>query len=43
LVEHAVVVRNRNRVALCGDCLRITIGLKEENTRLLAALRQYVQ
>jgi len=43
LVERGVVVRNRSKVALCGDCLRITIGLKEENTSLLAALRQYVQ
>ena len=42
LVEHGVVVRNRSQVALCGDCLRITIGLKAENTKLLAALRQYV-
>jgi len=29
-------------VALCGNCLRITVGLKEENTALLAALRRYV-
>ena len=42
LVERGIVVRNRSKVALCGDCLRITIGLKSENTRLLAALRQYV-
>ncbi len=42
LVERGVIVRNRSRVALCGNCLRITIGLKEENTQLLAALRKYV-
>jgi len=42
LVERGIVVRNRNKVTLCGDCLRITIGLKSENTLLLAALRQYV-
>ena len=42
LVERGVIVRNRNKVVLCGDCLRITIGLKDENTKLLAALRQYV-
>jgi histidinol-phosphate aminotransferase len=41
LVERGVIVRNRNKVALCGDCLRITIGLKEENTKLLSALRQF--
>ena len=42
LVQKGVVVRNRNRVHLCGDCLRITVGTKDENTKLLSALRQYV-
>ncbi len=42
LVQQGIIVRNRNRVALCGNCLRITIGLKEENSALLAALRKYV-
>ncbi|MBP5380168.1 MAG: histidinol-phosphate transaminase [Bacteroidaceae bacterium] len=41
LVEHGVVVRNRNRVVLCGNCLRVTIGTPQENCELLAALRQY--
>ena len=42
LVKQGIIVRNRSRVALCGNCLRITVGLKEENTALLAALRKYV-
>ncbi len=42
LVQRGIIVRNRSRVNLCGDCLRITIGTKDENTKLLAALRQYV-
>lgn len=42
LVRRGIIVRNRTRVHLCGNCLRITIGTKEENTKLLAALRQYV-
>ena len=42
LVEHGIIVRNRSKVTLCGECLRITVGLKEENRKLLAALRQYV-
>lgn len=42
LVRKGIIVRNRNRVNLCGDCLRITIGTKEENTKLLAAIRQFV-
>ncbi len=41
LVSNGIVVRNRNRVHLCGGCLRITIGTVEENRRLLSALRQY--
>ncbi len=41
LVERGIIVRNRNSVQLCGNCLRITIGAKSENIELLAALRQY--
>ncbi len=41
LVEHGIIVRNRNKVQLCGNCLRITIGTKSENAELLSALRQY--
>ena len=40
LVERGIIVRNRTRVALCHNCLRITIGSKSENAALLAALRQ---
>ena len=39
LVDKGIIVRNRTRVQLCGDCLRITIGTKEENNELLGALR----
>lgn len=41
LVNQGIIVRNRSKVALCGECLRITIGTKVENTKLLAAIRQY--
>ncbi len=41
LVERGIIVRNRNRVALCGNCLRITVGTPQENCELLSALRQY--
>lgn len=41
LVDKGIIVRNRTRVQLCQNCLRITIGTKSENTELLAALRQY--
>ena len=41
LIDKGIVVRNRNSVTLCRDCLRITIGMKSENQELLAALRCY--
>ncbi len=39
LVNKGIIVRNRTRVQLCQNCLRITIGTKEENNELLGALR----
>lgn len=41
LVAKGIIVRNRNRIQLCENCLRITIGTKGENNELLGALRQY--
>ena len=41
LIEKGIVVRNRTRVQLCKDCLRITIGNRQENNELLGALRFY--
>jgi histidinol-phosphate aminotransferase len=41
LVAQGIIVRNRTRVQLCQNCLRITIGTKTENSELIAALRQY--
>lgn len=41
LVDRGIIVRNRTRVQLCGNCLRITVGMKGENNELLAALRSY--
>ena len=41
LVDQGIIVRNRTRVQLCQNCLRITIGTKTENSELIAALRQY--
>ena len=41
LVEKGIIVRNRNKIKLCNNCLRVTIGTKNENNELLAALRQY--
>ena len=41
LVRKGIIVRNRSRVELCGDCLRVTIGTPQEDNCLLAALRSY--
>ena len=41
LVDNGIIVRNRSRIQLCANCLRITIGTRTENNELLSALRQY--
>ena len=41
LVKEGVIVRNRSRVPLCKQCLRITIGLKEENEKMLATVKSF--
>ena len=41
LVDQGIIVRNRTRVQLCANCLRITIGTRNENNELIGALRQY--
>ena len=38
LTEHGVIVRNRNKVTGCGNCLRFTVGTPEENARVVALL-----
>ncbi len=41
LVEQGIIVRNRHRITMCRNCLRITIGTPAENDELLAALKQF--
>ena len=41
LVNQGIIVRNRSRVQLCHNCLRITVGSHSENNELISALRQY--
>ena len=41
LVDKGIIVRNRSRIQLCQNCLRITVGTRTENNELLSALRQY--
>lgn len=40
LVRRGIIVRNRTRVALCNNCLRITVGTRTENGELLSVLRE---
>lgn len=39
LIEKGVVVRDRSKVKLCDDSLRITVGTQEENEELLNRLK----
>jgi|SRR5579871_147257 len=41
LLEKEIVVRDRSRVELCADCLRITVGTEKENKELITALEQF--
>ena len=38
LCERGIIVRDRSKIVLCEDSLRITIGTPDENSRLLEAL-----
>ena len=33
-IDYGIVIRNRSNQPLCENCLRITIGTKEENEKL---------
>ncbi len=39
LIDQRIIVRDRSKVILCDDCLRITVGTSDENRRLLEALK----
>ncbi len=39
LIASGIVVRNRNTQPLCFNCIRITIGTKEENNQLITILK----
>jgi histidinol-phosphate aminotransferase len=40
LMNNKIIVRDRSRVTLCENCIRITIGTPQENKRLIQALAQ---
>lgn len=39
LIERSIIVRDRSTVVLCADCLRITVGTPEENSKLIETLK----
>ena len=39
LITHGVIVRNRDSAPLCKGCLRITVGTREENDKLIEILK----
>lgn len=39
LVGEGIIVRNRNSISLCGNCLRVTVGTRAENAKLIGALK----
>jgi histidinol-phosphate aminotransferase len=39
LINKKVIVRDRSRVELCEDCLRITVGTRHENETLIKELK----
>ena len=41
LAQLGIIVRNRSKELHCENCLRITIGSREENEKLLSALHSY--
>ena len=43
LLEKGIIVRDRSRVVLCEDCLRITIGTEQENTALIDGIADYLE
>ena len=41
LSSKGIIVRDRSKIILCDDCLRITIGTPAENKQLIEALKLY--
>jgi histidinol-phosphate aminotransferase len=43
LVNEGIIVRERSKVTLCENCLRITVGIPEENEALVNALNKFAR
>jgi histidinol-phosphate aminotransferase len=40
LMNRGIIVRDRSKVTLCNNCVRITVGTPEENKTLIKALKE---
>lgn len=43
LAQKGIIVRYRGNEPLCEDCLRVTIGMPDENVRFLKALKEILE
>lgn len=43
LIEQKIILRNRSKVMLCEDCLRITVGTRDENQKFLKQLASWFE
>lgn len=43
LINTQIITRNRSKVVLCEDCIRITVGTEKENKMLLNAISKFEQ
>jgi len=41
LIRKGIVVRNRSNIALCDDCLRVTVGTADENKAFINELKKF--
>jgi len=41
LLEGGIIVRSRHSMPMCQNCIRITVGSKEENQKLLELMRNF--
>ncbi|PSL07825.1 histidinol-phosphate transaminase [Cecembia rubra] len=41
LIHDMIIIRDRSKVILCEDCLRISVGTREENEQLIESLKRY--
>lgn len=42
LIDNGIVARNRTTQPLCENCLRFTVGTKEENEKLIAVMQSLI-